>query len=106
MNRKSDPRSEADKAGAANPDLQGEGNYVAGRRYDDATKRFVDEGKVDDAAAAAAPDSPQEERDMERAEEEGKSHAKGEDPALRRNAGKGSGNNDAQPRSKPDDRQR
>lgn len=104
MNRKSEsqPQSEADKAAASNPDLQGEGNYVAGRRYDEATKRYVDEGKVEAAAAAAKPDSPQEQRDMERAEEEGKSHAKGEDPALRKGAGKG----DDLPRSKPDDRQR
>lgn len=67
-----------------NPEMQGEGNYTAARHYNEATKRFVDDDKVDNAAAAAKPDSPQEEREMERAEEEGKSHAKEEDPALRR----------------------
>jgi hypothetical protein len=67
-----------------NPDLQGEGNYTAARHYNEATKRYVEEGKVDAAAAAAQPGSAQEERDLESAEEEGKSHAKEEDPALRR----------------------
>ena len=75
MNRKPDE---------SNPDLQGEGNYVAGRHYNDATKQFVDEGKVEQAAAAARPESPEEARRMERAEEEGKSHAKEEDPQLKK----------------------
>jgi hypothetical protein len=65
------------------PELQGEGNYTAARRYDQATKRFIDQGKVDPAAQAAQPHSSQEKKEMERAEEVGKSHAKGEDPALR-----------------------
>ncbi|HET9645569.1 MAG TPA: hypothetical protein VFP68_19930 [Burkholderiaceae bacterium] len=66
----------------SNPDLQGEGNYTAGRHYNEATKQFVDSGKVDKAAASAKPESPKQERDMKRAEQEGKSHAKGEDPQI------------------------
>ena len=77
MNRKPDDSKES------NPDMQGEGNYVAGRHYTDATKDYVDQGKVDAAAAAAKPDSPAEERELERAEEEGKSHAKEEDRQLK-----------------------
>ena len=91
MNRKPDE---------PNPDMQGEGNYVAGRHYNDATKRFVDEGKVEQAAAAARPESPQEERQLERAEEEGKSHAKDEDPQLKQPARPG------QPRQQPPQRPR
>jgi len=63
MNRKPDE---------SNPDLQGEGNYVAGRHYNDATKQFVDEGKVEQAAAAARPESPEEARRMDEAFQEEK----------------------------------
>ncbi len=70
------------KPDESNPDLQGEGNYTASRHYNDATKKFVDEGKVDRAAAAAKPTSDAEATDLKRAEDEGKRHAKGEDPAL------------------------
>lgn len=53
---------------------QGEGNYEAGRRYDQAARRFVKTGKVDQAARDAA-----EAEELRRAEEEGKSRAK-DDP--------------------------
>jgi hypothetical protein len=66
-----------------NPEMQGEGNRTAARHYNQATKRFVEQGKVDPAAQASNPGSAEEQREMERAEDEGKSHAKGEDPALR-----------------------
>ena len=57
----------------------GEGNYKASRDYNDATKKFVDSGKVEDAAQNAKPRNPQESREMSEAERIGKSHAKGED---------------------------
>ncbi|MES2993473.1 MAG: hypothetical protein V4844_18765 [Pseudomonadota bacterium] len=60
-------------------DLQGEGNYEATRRYDKSAREFVESGSVDDAAAAAAPETAQEAEEMERAEQIGKSHSKGED---------------------------
>ena len=56
----------------------GEGNYKASRDYNDATKKFVESGKVDEAAQKAKPKNEQEARDMKQAEEIGKSHAKGE----------------------------
>jgi hypothetical protein len=65
-------------------DLQGEGNYDASRRYDKAARDFAQSGKVDEAALAAQPGSPEEAADLQRAEEAGKSHSKGEDPALRK----------------------
>lgn len=58
---------------------QGEGNYEASRRYDEAARRFVKTGKVEQAARDAAPRSPAEAEELRRAEEEGKSHAK-DDP--------------------------
>ena len=63
-------------------DLQGEGNYDATRRYNKATREFVEAGKVDPAASAAQPENPQQAESLKRAEEIGKAHAKGEDPAL------------------------
>ena len=56
----------------------GEGNYKATQDYNERTKKFIDSGKVDDAAQKAKPKDQQEARDMERAEQAGKSHAKGE----------------------------
>lgn len=57
----------------------GEGNYKASKQYNEATKDFVESGKVDDAARKAEPRNQQEARDMKEAEEKGKSHAKGGD---------------------------
>jgi len=54
----------------------GEGNYKASKEYNDATKKFVESGKVDEAAQKAKPKNQQEAQEMERAEQEGKSHAK------------------------------
>ena len=62
--------------------VQGEGNYDAARAFDEAERRFVESGKVDAAARAAAPKSEAERREMEAAEKEGRRRAKGEDPAL------------------------
>lgn len=70
-------RAETRKGG-----VQGEGNYDAARAFDEAERRFVESGKVDAAARAAAPKSEAERREMEAAEEEGRRRSKGEDPAL------------------------
>ena len=56
----------------------GEGNYKASREYNEATKKFVESGKVDEAARKARPQNQQEAREMEQAEQAGKAHAKGE----------------------------
>lgn len=77
----------SDKPQDDNPALQGEGNVVAGRRYDQAQREFVESGRVDDAARRAAPENNREAEEMESAEQEGRAHAKGEDPALRRGGG-------------------
>jgi hypothetical protein len=79
MSKPQDPKS---------PDIQGEGNYDATRRYDKATTDFVQSGKVDQAARDARPKNEAEAEAMKKAEQEGKSHAKGEDPALRKGASK------------------
>lgn len=63
--------------------LQGEGDYASDRRYTEAAQSFAKSGKVEQAARNAKPASPDEAKDMQRAEKEGESHSKGEDPALR-----------------------
>jgi hypothetical protein len=60
--------------------IQGEGDYEAGRRYDKASREFAESGRVEPAAHDAAPDSEQQAEELERAEQEGKSHSKGEGP--------------------------
>lgn len=72
----------------------GEGNYKASRDYNERTKRFVESGKVDEAAQDSAPRSAEEAAEMQDAEQIGRSHAKEEDPALlksRRTSGKPQG---------------
>ena len=54
----------------------GEGNYKASKEYNDATKKFVESGKVDEAAEKAKPKNQNEAREMKDAEEVGKSRAK------------------------------
>jgi hypothetical protein len=63
---------------------QGEGDYEAARRYDEAQRRFVESGKVEKAAEEAAPRDAAEAEALERAEEAGKSRSHGEDPAVQR----------------------
>lgn len=66
--------------------VQGEGDYEAARRYDKSVEEFARSGKVEEAARAAKPANEAEAEAMQRAEREGKSHAKGEDPALKGNS--------------------
>lgn len=59
-----------------NPNVQGEGDYEAARRYREDVKDFVDKADIDKAAHEAAPKSPDEQREMSEAERVGKSHSK------------------------------
>ena len=63
--------------------VQGEGDYASDRRYTEAAQSFAKSGKVEQATRNAKPVSPDEAKDIQRAEKEGESHSKGEDPALR-----------------------
>lgn len=64
--------------------VQGEGDYEAARRYDKSAREFVESGKVQPAADQSAPRDDREAQDLERAEDIGKSRAKGEDPQVKR----------------------
>ena len=65
---------------AAQPREQqmGEGSYEATRDYQKRTDEYLKKADVAGDAEAAKPRSEQEARDLEKAEEEGRSHSKGE----------------------------
>jgi len=58
------------------PNIQGEGDYEAARRYRKGVKGFVDKTNVDKAAHEAAPKSSDEQREMDEAERAGRAHSK------------------------------
>ena len=77
------------RAPADNPRREhGEGNYKASRAYNEATRQFVESGRVDEAAKEAQPRNSQEREELRRAEKAGRKKSKGEDPALYRGSHK------------------
>jgi len=56
--------------------VEGEGSYSATKDYNQRTKKFIDSGKVDQAAEDAKPESEQEAQEMREAERIGKQKAK------------------------------
>ena len=65
-------------SGGSKQQQMGEGSYEGTRDYNQRTERFLKTHDVDKEAEAAKPRSDHEARDMEKAEEEAKSHSKGE----------------------------
>jgi hypothetical protein len=64
---------------------EGEGNRTAAREFNAEQKRFAESGKVEPAARDAARAVQGKEGEaLREAERLGKSHARGEDPAVRR----------------------
>jgi hypothetical protein len=59
------------------PDVQGEGNYDAARRYRKDVNDFLEKEDVEKAAHEAAPKSPDEQPEMDEAERAGRSRSKG-----------------------------
>lgn len=57
-------------------DVQGEGDYDAARRYNQAVERFTESGRVEQAARDAEPDSANERDGMQRAEDIGRSRSR------------------------------
>jgi hypothetical protein len=58
--------------------VEGEGSYSASKDYNERTRKFVDSGKVEEAARRAEPQSEQEKQAMQKAERTGRQRAKGE----------------------------
>ncbi len=67
------------------PRNQGEGDRESAKRYNEDTQKFVESGKVDEAAKKAGQGDKKE---MERAEQAGKDRAKELDPAVDRDYSK------------------
>ena len=63
--------------------VEGEGSYTGSKDYNQRTRKFIDSGKVEDAARNAEPKNEAEKQAMQKAERIGRQHAKEEDPALR-----------------------
>jgi hypothetical protein len=63
---------------------EGEGNKTAGRQYNEAQRRFVESGQVEDKAREAeeALDGA-EKAELQKAEAIGKGHSAGEDPKVK-----------------------
>jgi hypothetical protein len=80
-------KSERDRAStgtssSGSDNVHGEGNYKASREFDEAERKFVQSGKLDEGIRNAPPKSEAEKREMEQAEEQARRRAKEEDPAL------------------------
>ncbi len=56
--------------------VEGEGSYSGTKDYNERTKKFVDSGKVEQAAKDAEPKSEEEKQAMQKAERIGKQRAK------------------------------
>jgi hypothetical protein len=56
--------------------VEGEGSYSGTKDYNERTRKFIDQGKVDDAARNAEPKSEEERQAMQKAERIGKQRAK------------------------------
>ncbi len=71
--------------GQAKSPNEGEGNRTAARQYNEATRDFVESGKVDQQAEAARRAIEGRERaELERAEASGRERMKEEDPNVHR----------------------
>jgi hypothetical protein len=66
------------KPAAGTQQQMGEGSYEGSRDYQQRTEDYLKKADVEADAAAAKPRSAQEARELEAAEDEGKSHSKGE----------------------------
>jgi hypothetical protein len=55
---------------------KGEGSYTGTKEYNERTKKFVESGKVEEAARDAEPKSEEEKHAMQKAERVGRQRAK------------------------------
>jgi hypothetical protein len=63
--------------------VYGEGNYDASRKYNDATKKFVESGRVGQAVRDATPKTPREAAEMKQAEKAGLRRSKEKKPPVK-----------------------
>ncbi|MDO9221256.1 MAG: hypothetical protein Q7T90_09520 [Thiobacillus sp.] len=72
------------KSSTSKSRVQGEGDYASAKKYNEHAQAFAQSGKVEQAARQAAPRNEREQDDMRQAEAEGRSHAKSQAPAGKR----------------------
>jgi hypothetical protein len=61
---------------ASKDKVEGEGSYSGTKDYNQRTKKFIESGKVEQAAEDAKPESEQQAHEMHKAERIGKQKAK------------------------------
>lgn len=71
------PKDEQSGSGGK-PQQMGEGSYEGSRDYKERTERYLEKADVEKDADAAKPRSEDEARELQQAEEEGRSHSRGE----------------------------
>ena len=74
-----DEKSPDDKT-PKDPGVQGEGDYISGRRYQKDATRFARQHDTQELARDAAPATDAEQRELLEAERKGKARAKGKKP--------------------------
>jgi hypothetical protein len=67
-----------DRPDPRDPGVQGEGDYVSGRRYQKDVEEFAKTHDTEKLAREAEPNSDAERRELAEAEQKGKARAKGE----------------------------
>ena len=65
--------------GGGKPQQMGEGSYEGSREYKERTERYLEKADVEADAEKAKPRSDEEARELKQAEDEGRSHSRGED---------------------------
>jgi hypothetical protein len=65
-----------DRKGNSHDKVEGEGSYTGTKDYNQRTKKFVESGKVDEAARNAEPQTEKEREAMQQAERTGRQRAK------------------------------
>jgi hypothetical protein len=75
------PDSQQQEAASGAGEQYGEGSYKGTRQYNEGLKEHVQNHDIEKEARDAAPRSPEEEREMNAAEEAGRSRARGAKPS-------------------------
>jgi hypothetical protein len=74
--------TERERDATSHDRVEGEGSYSGTKDYNERTKKFIESGKVEEAARNAEPKSEEERQAMRDAERIGRERSKGEDPEL------------------------
>jgi len=79
--RDSSPSNTKDKRAPGNSRVQGEGDYISGKRYQKDVEEFTRTHDTEKLAREAEPKTEAERRELIEAERKGKARAKGRKPA-------------------------